>query len=246
MVLSSFLMNNPGLNISGVILQAPLTCPPDNVKLDFFKMLAAKFIGKNLPEMIFSPRINPSAVTSKNSVLRWYLTSRKVVPVAGSKQLAGLVQYLYHFKYNAKSMKYPVLVHLGKEDRIVNNEGTKKIYENFGTNDKQMFEYDGGFHELQHEDCKKEMFKNTLNWINKKFKDGSATKAGTMDLDKVKFAFLKKKAPFKHWKELAAFAVAVYYIIGYLLMVTKIVNKKRHEMLAFWPCQLYKLFFGKK
>lgn len=246
MILLSFLMNNPGLNISGVILQAPLTSPPENVKLDIGRRIAAQLIGQNLPEMIFSPRINPSAITSKACLLKWYLTSRKVVPIIGAKQMAALAQYLYHFKYNVKSLKYPTLIHLGGEDKIVNNEGTKKFYEGIEVEDKQMYEYEGCFHELQYEDCKKEMFKNTINWINKKFKNGSATKVGAIDFDNVKIAFLKKKAPFKHWKHLAVISVVLYYLIGYLLMVSKIVNKKRHDMIAFWPCQIYRLLFGKK
>ncbi|CAI2366427.1 unnamed protein product [Moneuplotes crassus] len=246
MVLLSFLMNNPGLNISGVILVAPLTSPPKNVKLDYFRRFVAKMIGQNLPEMIFNPRGNASAATSKAYLLKWYLTNRKAVPIIGAKQMAGLAEYMYHFEYNSSYMRYPILVHLGGADEIVNNEGTKKIFEAFGTEDKQIYEYEGYLHELHYEDCNKEMFRNTISWINRKFKDGGATKVGAIDFDDVKIAFLKKKAPFKHWKQLIAASVIVYYLIGYLLMVSKVVNKRRHEMLAFWPYQLYRLLFGKR
>ena len=245
LILSSFLMNNPGLNISGVVLQAPLTCPPPNVHLDSFRIFLASFMAKNLPEMLLNPRVNPSAVTKKASILKWLLCSKKVVAVIGSRQAAMMMKYFFHYKYNAKSFKYPLLVHLGGDDEIVDNKGTKELFEKFGTDDKQMFEYEGCFHELQYEECQKEMFKNTINWMNQKFKNGGATKVGAIDFDKVIVAFLKKRAPFKHWKQLAVFLVVLYYFIGYILMVTKFINKDRHEMLAFWPCSLYRKFFGK-
>jgi hypothetical protein len=115
-----------------------------------------------------------------------------------------------------------------------------------GTKDKSVFEYADAYHELQFEDCKRELFKNTIDWLNLKIKEGDAQRLGALNFEKIKVDILKRKAPFKHWKITIAFAVVFYYLIGYLLMYFKIVNKERHEMLAFWPCQLFKKFFGKK
>jgi alpha-beta hydrolase superfamily lysophospholipase len=245
LILTSFLMNNPEINVSGVIMSAPLTAPPPNVHLDSARLFLANFLGEQMPELIVSPKINLSAVTKKALILKWYLTSRKVVPAMGMRQTAVLVNYLYHYKYNAKSLEFPILMHLAKDDKIVNNEATKKIFEKFGTEDKQMFEYDDCGHELQFEDCNREVFRNTVNWINNKFKEGNTSNLGGINFDRIKIAFLKRKAPFKHWKELGFFLLAMYYFIGYILMVSKFINKNRHEMIAFWPCSLYRKFFGK-
>jgi alpha-beta hydrolase superfamily lysophospholipase len=246
MISSSFLMNNPDLNISGVILQAPLTGPPKHVHLDPVKIFLANFLGQNLPELMLSARINPTCLTKKAVILKYFLTSTKSFPILGTRQITNLLQFFIHYKYNVKSFEYPVLVHLGGEDSVVNNDFTKKMYEQFGSEDKQMFEYEGAFHDLHVEDCSKEMFKNTINWINLKFKEGNATKIGTIDFDKVKIAFLKKKAPFNYWKQLITFSIALYYFIGYLVMVTKLANADRMDMLAFWPCSLYKKYIMKK
>jgi lysophospholipase len=246
MITTSFLMNNPDLNISGVILQAPLTGPPKNVHLDPAKIFLAGFLGQNLPELFLSARINPTNLTKKAIILKYFLTSRKSFPILGTRQVANLVQFFIHYKHNVKSFEYPVLVHLGGEDSVVNNDFTKKMYEDFGSEDKQMFEYEGAFHDLHYEDCNKEMFKNTVNWINLKFKEGNASKVGTIDFDKVKVAFLKRKAPFKYWKQLITFSIALYYFIGYLVMATKLANADRMDMLAFWPCSIYKKYILKK
>ena len=108
-----------------------------------------------------------------------------------------------------------------------------------------MFEYEGCFHDLQFEECQREMLKNTLNWMNLKFKEGAISNIGIIDFDSVKIEFLKRTAPFKQWKKLITALVVAYYLIGYLLMVSKFINKNRHEMLAFWPCSLFRKFFGK-
>jgi alpha-beta hydrolase superfamily lysophospholipase len=245
-ITAAFLMNNPNLNISGVILQAPLTANPTHVKIDTFRLMLVKMLGESLPELIISPRINPSSVTKKAVVLKWFLTNRKLVPIIGTRQAAWMAQYMYHFRYNSRFFKYPVLIHLGGDDKIVNNDITKHFYDKLGSEDKQLFEYEGAYHELQYEDCKREVLKNTLDWINFRIKEGNAEKLGSIDFDTIKVAFLKKKAPFKHWKALITAIVVAYYFIGYVLMVSKFINKNRHEMIALWPCSLYRKFFGRK
>lgn len=209
-------------------------------------MIFSELIGKNVPEMILNPRINLSSISKKAIVLKWFLTNKRVVPMLGARQAAMMMQYMQNYRYNASSYKYPVLVHLGSDDKVVDNEVTKKIYEKFTSPEKQMFEYEGAYHELQFEDCSREMLKNTFNWMNQLLKEGNSPKLGVIDFDKIKVAMLKKKAPFKHWKALITTLVIVYYLIGYLLMVTKFVNKDRHEMLALWPCQVWRRFFGKR
>mmetsp|Transcript_11124 Transcript_11124/g.12515 ORF Transcript_11124/g.12515 Transcript_11124/m.12515 type:complete len:89 (-) Transcript_11124:25-291(-) len=88
------------------------------------------------------------------------------------------------------------------------------------------------------------MLKNTLEWFNHRLK--GTRNLGAIDFDKIKIEFLKRRAPFRHWKALSAFLVIMYYFIGYLLMASKFINKNRHEMIAFWPCSLYRKFFLKK
>ena len=149
-------------------------------------------------------------------------------------------------RYNAKLFKHPALFHLGSEDTIVDNEATKKFYEKLGSKVKEMFEYEGAYHELQYEDSFKEMFKNTMDWLNARLKDKSTKKFGKFEAEKVKIKFLRKRQPFRHWKKVLVLAIFAYYIIGYVLMITKYINKNKHEMLAVWPCSVYRKLFLKK
>ena len=144
-------MNNPGLNISGVILSAPLTATPKHAEIDSFKVFFANLVGNGLPEMILNPRLSPSKITSSPLYLRYLLTSRRLVPFVGSRQLAELVNFMLSFKYNAAQFKYPLLIHLGADDLTVNNEATKKFFEKVGSSEKRMFEYEGARHELMFE-----------------------------------------------------------------------------------------------
>mmetsp|Transcript_11124 Transcript_11124/g.12513 ORF Transcript_11124/g.12513 Transcript_11124/m.12513 type:complete len:146 (-) Transcript_11124:301-738(-) len=145
-------MNNPNLNISGVVLSGPLTGAPPNVKIDMFRMFFVKQIAEHLPELIINPRLNVSSITKNAALLKWFISDAKIVPILGARQVSSMLQYFNHFKYNAKLFTYPLLVHLGSEDQIVNNKSTKEFFEKVGSNEKQLFEYEGAYHELQHED----------------------------------------------------------------------------------------------
>ena len=247
MIVNSFLINNPKLNISGVILSAPLTGAPKNVHIDRFRLYLLSVVSSELPEFMANPRTDVGYVTKKAKILKWYLTNSRVVPIMNSRQAHSLLTFMFHFKYNSKQFKYPILIHIGSEDKIVNNEVTKSFYENLGTEDKQMFEYEGAFHELQYEDCKKEMLKNTLDWLDTKLSQPVIKKFGVFDVEKhAKFHMLKKGAPFKYWKQVIGLLIAFYYFVGYILMVSKFINANRHEMIAFWPCSIFRKFFGKK
>lgn len=246
MILSSFLMNNPKLNISGVILSGPLSGAPPSIHIDAARLFLISLLGNNVPELFLNPRINATEISKKASILRWYVTSPLVVPILGVRQAANLLQHFKHYKYNAKSFEYPVLIHTGSEDKVVCNKETKKFFDLLGSKEKQIFEYEGARHELQFEDCSREVLKNTFDWINLRLKEANSRNLGAIDFDAVKVEFLKKKAPFRHYRALATVLVILYYFIGYVLMVTKFINKNKHEMIAFWPCSLYRKFFLKK
>ena len=113
-----------------------------------------KMIGENVPELFINPRMNISNISKKMSIMKWYISSHLVVPIVGIRQAAVMMQYFKHFKYNAKLFQYPVLLHTGSEDKVVDNKETKKFYDNLGSKEKQMFEYEGSYHELQYEDSK--------------------------------------------------------------------------------------------
>jgi acylglycerol lipase len=130
MVTLSFLMNNPSLSVSGVICSAPVTGKTPNLHIDSFRLSLVKMLGQNLPELIVNPRLNTSSISKKAIVLKWLLTNKKVVPMMGSRQAHIVAYYMHHFYYNASSFKHPILVHLGSEDKVVNNDATKKFMQN--------------------------------------------------------------------------------------------------------------------
>lgn len=246
MILCSFLMNNPKLNVAGVVLSGPLCGNPPNVTFNAAKLFFISLIGEHVPEIFINPKVNVTEITKKVSIMKWYLSSHLVVPIVGVRQAANLMKYFKHYKYNAKSFQFPVLIHTGSEDKVICNKEAKKFYDLLGSQEKQIFEYEGCRHELQFEDCSRELLKNTFDWINLRLKEVNTKNLGAIDFDTIKIEFLKKKAPFRHYKALATFLVILYYFIGYVLMVTKFINKNKHEMIAFWPCSLYRKFFLKK
>lgn len=176
-------------------------------------------------------RINLDNVSKRASIYRWYLTNQILAPVTSDPNAESLLNIMYHFKYNSKLFSYPAQIHNAAGDHNANNSWSTKSSAtdcSWGSAEK-MFE---------------KMFKT---FKVSKIEQAPPKKLENLGIEDVlKWAFIKIKSQFKTWNQVAAFLVALYYFIGYILMVTKFVNKNRHEMIAFWPCSLYRKFFGKK
>jgi len=149
---------------------------------------------------------------------------------------------LYDFKYNAHLLTTPIYFHVGTNDVVISVSELKQFYEKLKC-EKKITEYPNARHEL-HTDRTQEVFQNTLSWIQEKLQN--APKLGKIEFESLKSGFLKHKEP-KNKKAMVVIAVILYYLIGYLLMVSNVIYKKRHgQQLISWPFALLYRFLKKK
>lgn len=81
-ILISFLINNPNLNVAGVIASAPPLGM--NQKVDPLKKGFAHYVLPELNDFVFTASINIHAISRKPSTWYYFLTNRLIVPAVGS------------------------------------------------------------------------------------------------------------------------------------------------------------------
>ena len=93
--------------------------------------------------------------------LRWH---------GGTKARLGwiLIQSCEIAQNNLSNLTIPLLVLQGEKDKLVVPAGSKMIYENASSADKEYKEYPGAMHQLlvELEDVKSDVEKKILEWMN--------------------------------------------------------------------------------
>jgi len=140
-------------------------------------------------------------------------------------------------------MKTPTYLNIGAQDTVVCNKGGKEFFERLNC-EKKITEYEGAKHEL-HVDAGKDLFENTLAWVEERLANPETKKLGTVIGEKFRVGALRKKEPLQHKGKLTILAIIFYYFIGYLLMRSKIIYKNPSgNQLISWPYALYRKFRG--
>jgi hypothetical protein len=151
------------------------------------------------------------------------------------------MKLLYDFKYNAQYCKVPTYIHLGEKDGVINNDQVKIFYDRMVC-PKKMTVYSYAKHEL-HEDATKEMFLNSLAWVETLMKAQGCPKLGDLGEMQFRHGHLKIAEPLQNKGAWIVAAIALYYFIGFLLMKWKVIFPKRHgNQLLSWPYALWRVF----
>ena len=217
-------MNNPGINIGGFIMSAPALAmyPPKPEVLKLFGLYVAPIA----QDFVFTSGISPSVVSVRPRVNYRFFTDRYMVGGVGAKQINMLFWFMYSYKYNAKYLTHPILMLQGKWDGVVDNEALVSMYNNFA-GEKTRKVYDYAKHEL-HEDAKMDVLNDVEQWINEWLKKPCCKPLGKFRAKDYEVKFLPIAEKFQHKGKLAAVAVFMYFIIGYLLMKWGIIFRNRH------------------
>lgn len=86
--------------------------------------------------------------------------------LAGSMFIGG-VRYLGH---NVKKYKVPVLLIHGDADKSVPVEFSKKFLKAISSTDKELITFDGAYHEVFNDLCKKEAYTSLIKWLDHRTK----------------------------------------------------------------------------
>lgn len=150
-------------SLAGIIGTSPF------LQLAFQPPAAKLFVGKLLqkiaPSITMGNELNPNDISRDNTEVKKYIND----PLIHSKISPNFsITFIETGKWaieNAHKLQTPTLLLHGTGDKIIDYKGTQSFAEK--TDNATLKLYDGGYHELHNDLCKKEMITDVINWLSK-------------------------------------------------------------------------------
>lgn len=159
------LLEKPQLSISGCIMTSPLLSMPVDRHISPLKLFIVKHIGDELEELIMNSMVNPTALTKNNKFMHNIFEDRLMIPFLGIKMAKSLFITIEWVQKNWDKFAFPVIVFHGKKDSVVDCGGSKKFVLSKIEPYKQLFLFDNGYHEMQHDEEKDELLERGLQFL---------------------------------------------------------------------------------
>ncbi|MTI32666.1 alpha/beta hydrolase [Xanthovirga aplysinae] len=154
-------------HLNGLIATSPL------LKLGFeppaFKVALASIMQRIYPAYSESNSLDPTELSTDKSVAEAYLQD----PLVHNQITAGLFSHTFQAAEwaieNAQTLKTPMLLMHGSQDKITSPEGSRLFSKNAIDNKVELKIWEGLRHELHQEFEKEKVLNYILNWIEKFF-----------------------------------------------------------------------------
>lgn len=161
-VLYYLLRKNP--RIKGAIVTSP------SLKLAFqpakSKLVLASVLKSIFPGLVQPSGLDVNALSHDPAIIEAYKNDPLVHDKVSVGLFMGTMEGASYSLAHAADLKVPTLLLHGSDDMICSPEGTKEFAAKAKMAELKIWE--GGFHELQNETFKNEVFAYILNWINKR------------------------------------------------------------------------------
>lgn len=133
------------------------------------KQLLGKLMAKIKPDFQIESGLDVSYLTKDNAMMAKLLSD----PLAHGKgtpslmlEIAQVIRYCHD---NADTIKNPILILQGENDRIVSPEATKAFFSKINAEDKTLVAIKHGMHKLEHDTERAENIKTITDWLEKRF-----------------------------------------------------------------------------
>lgn len=150
-------------SLQGIIATSPF------LKLAFeppaWKLTMGKILQKIAPAVTMGNEINTNHISRDKKEVDKYINDPLIHDrISANFSLAFIDTGKWAIE-NAHILKTPVFLAHGTDDKIIDYKGTATFAKN--TELATLKLYEGGYHELQNDFCKEELFSDILNWIKK-------------------------------------------------------------------------------
>lgn len=153
----------PGV-IDGLALLAPGFRPRVNPPINQRLRIAWASVAE--PTRYFPIPLNdPALFTAQQDRQEFIASDRLALRSATARFLVESLKFDVYLRRAARHITVPVLLMLASEDRIINNERTRRFVESFPTSDRTIREYAGAYHTLEFEPDPEPIFRELTEWI---------------------------------------------------------------------------------
>jgi len=150
--------------IAGAVISAPLL--GFAVRIPKGKLLVGRAAGLVAPRLRMANEIDPSVLSRDPEVGRAYAADPLVRRVVSTRWFTETSRAMNEMPGAAPSIKGPVLVLHGTNDRLASVDATQKVFDLIGSSDKQLILYPGFYHELFNEPDRQGVFETVGSWLS--------------------------------------------------------------------------------
>jgi alpha-beta hydrolase superfamily lysophospholipase len=138
-----------------------------NLRIPEVKKTAAKLLAKYAPTFTLYNEVLFKDLTRDKAVIEEY--SRD--PLRHDRTTALLylqaMENMSHVIENAEKIRLPVLLQQAGDDRVVNREASRMLYDRLGSEDKDWIIYEGFKHEIFNEIDRGRVFQDLKKWLSR-------------------------------------------------------------------------------
>ncbi|AOW21566.1 alpha/beta hydrolase [Urechidicola croceus] len=160
LVLNYALTKQP--NVNGIIATSPF------LRLAFqppkWKLIAGKILQKIAPFITLSNELNPKDISRDKLEVHKYEHDQLIHDQVSPNYSITIMRKGKWAIKNAHKLNYPTYILHGSDDRIIDYSASIEFANK--TEKATLKIYEGGYHELHNDLCKKEVLQDVINWID--------------------------------------------------------------------------------
>mmetsp|Transcript_29466 Transcript_29466/g.44681 ORF Transcript_29466/g.44681 Transcript_29466/m.44681 type:complete len:258 (+) Transcript_29466:549-1322(+) len=250
--LTTFLVNNPNLKISGVIAGSPFWGLSDSHNIDFARRLIIKFLATFVEEL---PLNGLGSTHYLSHDRRYYLhelvtNSKKHPTYTSGGILNSMLESCEDISVNAKVYTKPTLVFMAGKDKIVNNGAIRNFIAKCGV-PKPLMKirlYPNSYHNIHKEpEYKFRQLAEIYEFIHALKDAGKTMPFEKGDLKKVRFGRPLKKKSLKVKRSFTTALIISYLYYGVLILIIRGLIRRWNEKNALrWSQVLFTIMIWPK
>jgi alpha-beta hydrolase superfamily lysophospholipase len=153
-----------GSRLAGAVVSAPAI--KIATKVPAGKLMVARISAMIAPRTRVDNGIDPSILSKDPEVGRAYAADPLVNRLVSARWFAEITEAMRDVRGIGSLLTLPLLVLQGTADRLISEEGAKRLFEDVGSKDKELKLYSGYYHELFNEPEKWEIYKFVADWLD--------------------------------------------------------------------------------
>lgn len=238
LILTTILINNPELPISGAILSAP-AYESSSAQVDEIKFYFMQKVAGVLKEGVFNSYIAFSSLSRDDVFIKNLYNDSTLIPFCGPELMVSIVAHMRKIMKFANRIKHPIVFFHGDADVLTSPEATEKVFRVVKSDDKQLVIIPDAYHEAHHDLDRDNTIREMVQWAYFRITD---SKLGVIKNLAIGEPGLEK-VTCRYWIILAV-AILVYIFAGWKLKRKIILDYKKILILInivgkiFWPISL--------
>jgi alpha-beta hydrolase superfamily lysophospholipase len=164
LIVTEFVIAYPGSELAGLIVSG-IPLQPKGVAKPHLVALA-RGLSRVWPTFSVSLGVDGSRLSRDKDVVREYDEDPLVHHVGTVRWGAETLGAIDRVRSRAATIRLPVLILHGGDDKVNSVEGSKELFEKISSSDKKLIIYPGGAHEPHNDIVRDQVASDVIEWLN--------------------------------------------------------------------------------